>query len=889
MKIDQNTACTLWQRTMECHLPRQRLQKLIYTLLIGCFLSATWSARSQSAPKVYRDRIEPHWFAENTRFWYRNDNPGDTREFIVVDTVNGNRQPAFDHAKFAEQIGNNVTADNLPVRELEFSDDGDTITLVGAENSWRLTVADIGVRLTKKDVRTAAGITPQEFIRPSRNGGAESGIIFHNQLAGRVKLFWVDTSGNRQPYGDIQPGQQRSQHTFENHVWLITDGDDRELALFVAQSQEMVALIDGDEPKPTQRTRRRNRDRGNQNATSVKSPDGRWEAFVRADDLWIRRAAGGLEKQLTSYATFTNSFHRDAIRSRAIGMRYNAPDFPAELPEIHWAPNSRFFVALQTTVVPEPRVTIVESSPTDQVQPRIESYPYIKPGDPIPQAAVRMFDAEIGVELPVDQSILKNPWTISRYRWNEDSSRITFLYNQRGHQVMRLVALDLEVKGSSRRKEAQTDAGRNKNLLTSVTTRVLIDEMSDTFIDYSQKSYLNFLDERGEILWMSERDGWNHLYLHDAVTGTLKRQLTSGEWMIRRVERVDAETGIVWFWAMGLSENQDPYFQHLCRLDLNGESEPTVLTESDGTHTIQWSPDNHSFIATWSRVDQPPVHELRDAKVGSLICHLDEVDAGEIHAAGYRFPERFVAKGRDGATDIFGVIHYPKSFDPSKVYPVVENIYAGPHGAFVPKSFRAHYRHQQEIADRGFVVVQIDGMGTNWRGKEFHDVAWKNIKDAGYPDRIAWMKAAAETRPWMDLSRVGVYGGSAGGQNAMRAVLDHSDFYEAAAADCGCHDNRMDKIWWNEAWMGLPGDGSYVKSSNVEDGHKLDGALLLTVGELDKNVDPSSTYQVVNALKKAGKEFEFMLMTGQGHGSAESDYGRKLRADFFVKHLQPSE
>ena len=281
----------------------------------------------------------------------------------------------------------------------------------------------------------------------------------------------------------------------------------------------------------------------------------------------------------------------------------------------------------------------------------------------------------------------------------------------------------------------------------------------------------------------------------------------------------------------------------------------------------------------------PPVNEVREADDGSLICRLEEADASELLEAGHRFPERFSAKGRDGTTDIFGVIHFPGDFDPARTYPVVENIYAGPHGAFVPKSFQARYRHQQEIADRGFVVVQIDGMGTNWRGKTFHDVAWKNIRDAGYPDRIAWMQAAAATRPWMDVSRVGVYGGSAGGQNAMRAVLEHADFYRAAAADCGCHDNRMDKIWWNEAWLGVPGDGSYLRSSNVEDAAKLRGALLLTVGELDRNVDPSSTYQVVDALKRAGKQFEFMLMTGQGHGSAESDYGRKLRADFFVRHL----
>ena len=448
---------------------------------------------------------------------------------------------------------------------------------------------------------------------------------------------------------------------------------------------------------------------------------------------------------------------------------------------------------------------------------------------------------------------------------------MTFLYNQRGHQVLRVVALNLENKGTT--------------LPPTVETQVLIEESSATFVDYSQKTYLNFLEDRGEILWMSERDGWNHLYLFNAETGQLKRQVTQGEWMVRRIERVDTDAGIVWFWAMGRDEEQDPYYQQLCRLSLDAPGIASI-TPANGTHSVQWSPGNDYVIDSWSRVDSPPTHELRNATDGSLICNVGRggsprVERSRVPIPGaFLWPKDAMEKPTSTVSSIFRRTSIPpvrirwwRTFTPALTVPL-----------FRSRS-DARYRHQQEIADRGFIVVQIDGMGTNWRGKQFHDVAWKNIRDAGYPDRIAWMKTAAATRPWMDITRVGVYGGSAGGQNAMRAVLEHADFYDAAAADCGCHDNRMDKIWWNEAWMGVPGDGSYIKSSNVEDAHKLGGALLLTVGELDRNVDPSSTYQVVDALKEAGKQFEFMLMTGQGHGSAESDYGRKLRADFFVKHL----
>ena len=239
-------------------------------------------------------------------------------------------------------------------------------------------------------------------------------------------------------------------------------------------------------------------------------------------------------------------------------------------------------------------------------------------------------------------------------------------------------------------------------------------------------------------------------------------------------------------------------------------------------------------------------HYRLRATFGEKVVELERADASALLKSGWRYPERFVAKGRDGKTDIHGYIVRPSNFDPAKKYPVIEAIYAGPHDHHVRKPFNPA-PGEQRMAELGFILVKIDGMGTSWRSKAFHDVCWKNIKDAGFPDRIAWMKAAADKHPEFDLSRVGIYGGSAGGQNAMAALLFHGDFYKAAAADCGCHDNRMDKIWWNEAWMGWPVDKAYEESSNVANAHRLTGKLLLTVGETDHNVDPASTMQVVTS------------------------------------------
>ncbi|RMG32153.1 MAG: S9 family peptidase, partial [Planctomycetota bacterium] len=371
----------------------------------------------------------------------------------------------------------------------------------------------------------------------------------------------------------------------------------------------------------------------------------------------------------------------------------------------------------------------------------------------------------------------------------------------------------------------------------SGTPRVIIDERSPTFIDYAHKFFLQFVPtarkafpggtEAGagsaagaatppagdtaagassgdgeQIIWMSERDGWNHLYLIDADTGEVIRQITRGRWVVRGVERVDTEKRQIWFRAGGIVPGQDPYYVHLCRVNFDGTG-LTRLTDGDGTHDWQFSPDGRWLIDSWSRVDLPPVHVLRDATTGELVCELERADWSRLLATGWRPPERFVAKGRDGQTDIYGIIVRPTTFDPAKKYPVIEKIYAGPQSAYVPKAFGLH-ASLYEMAELGFIVVQIDGMGTSHRSKAFHDVCWKNLGDAGFPDRIPWIRAAAARHPEMDLDRVGIFGGSAGGQNALRGLLMHGDFYKAGAADCGCHDNRMDKIWWNELWMGWP-------------------------------------------------------------------------------------
>ncbi|MGH7950625.1 MAG: DPP IV N-terminal domain-containing protein [Limisphaerales bacterium] len=844
-----------------------RQQFLVIVLVFIAAAAFGQRGRNNSAGLVFRDHVEPHWFAgatgETNEFWYRVNVPDNGREFILVNAAAGKRRPAFDQKRVAtalsQILGHSVDAEHLPVEALEFSSDGKMVTLSGLDASWKLDLQSYS--LTPQTGANFQGnrLRPIRFPRPSRNTGGETEIKFVNHLNEDADIFWIDPDGKRVPYGSVRAGQSRELHTYAGHVWLTTSVAGNVLAIFQAEDTAGLAVIDR-QGFGGQRQRGGGEGFRPPAPTGI-SPDGKWQAIINGNNLFLRDLKTGKEEQLTYDANPNSTYARDQEFEQAINMQYDASNPATPTPEVYWSPDSKHLVAMRLQPGTQRRVYEVESSPPDQLQPKLTSYPYLKAGDQVPISKPHLFDVDAKKEIPVSDALFKNPWSISDVRWNPDSSRFTFLFNQRGHQALRILAVD-----------AQTGE-----------VKPIVDEESKTFIDYSGKYYCDYLDDTGEIIWMSERDGWNHLYLYDAKTGEVKNQITKGNWVVRNVDFVDEKKRQIWFQASGIVPGQDPYYIQYCRVNFDG-SGLTILTEGDGTHTVQFSPDRQFLIDTWSRVNLPPVTELRRSEDGKLICPLEKADASELYAGGWKPPEPFVAKGRDGVTDIYGVIWRPKNFDPQKKYPIIEDIYAGPQDSFVPKAFVAHYR-QQELANEGFVVVQSDGMGTSNRSKKFHDVCWKNLEDAGFPDRVLWIKAAAKKYPFMDSTRVGIYGTSAGGQDALRGILDYPDFYKVCVADSGCYDNRMDKIWWNEQWMGWPVDESYARSACAPDAHKLQGKLFLMVGEMDQNVDPSSTFQVVNALIKANKDFDLLDMPGAGHGVASTPYGWRRLQEFFEKNL----
>jgi dipeptidyl aminopeptidase/acylaminoacyl peptidase len=590
----------------------------------------------------------------------------------------------------------------------------------------------------------------------------------------------------------------------------------------------------------------------NGSAHAVRSPDGNWLAFVLNYNVVLRPA---------------HASHEDAEKQTAILSQDGSEGNYYAIRTMVWSPDSKHLAVYRIRPGYKREVHYVESSPADQLQPKYSSMVYPKPGDVLSLYQPVLFDVAGRRELPIDNTLFPNPYEMTPFEWWKDSRAFTFEYNQRGHQIYRLI-------------EVSAKDGR---------ARTLIEEKSDTFINYEPltrnqfdhgKYYRKDLNDGKEIIWASERDGWEHLYLFNGETGALIRQITRGDWVVRAVDYVDEANHEIYFEAGGMDGGEDPYYVHGYKIGFDG-SGLTPLTPEKADHTLQYSKDGKYYVDTYSRIDLSPVVELHRVADNSLVMAVDKADDGPLRAAGWQPPEPFHAAGRDGKTQIWGVIYKPLDFDSNKKYPVIEDIYAGPQGSFVPKDFSPR---AEPLTALGFVVVQIDGMGTNNRSRAFHDVAWHNLKDAGFADRILWHKAVAAKYPWYDISRVGIFGTSAGGQNAMGALLFHPEFYKVAVANSGSHDNRMDKIWWNEQWMGWPVGPWYAESSNTENAWRLQGKLMLVMGEMDKNVDPSTTLQVVDRLIKAGKDFDFLFVPGGGHG-AGGRYGQRKLMDFFVRNL----
>jgi len=706
-------------------------------------------------------------------------------------------------------------------------------------------------------------ITPHWFVHRTPDGADNTCFWYRNDLSGDTKQFVLVNAeqGTCQPAFDHQKlaealseaagaDYRADQLPFDSIAFLDNSRVIRftvdqttwtcDLTSYACSKTEAAkSQLPADQ---TEQRAGRRRGPGQPPGPSADSPDGAWTGFVKDNNVFIRARGDDQDIQLST----------DGAEGNAYGV-------------LSWAPNSKTLVAFRIEPGENKEVYLIESSPAGGGRAKLHSRPYALPGDTFSRYEVNVFNVAERKQIKPEVDRFEHGWESPRLRWIRDGCRFAYEQVDRGHQRLRVIEVD-----------AHTGAVRN-----------LIDEKSETFIWTAHTENLrlhrvNWLDKTDEIVYASERDGWHHLYLVDAEQGKITNQITKGQWVVRGIEFIDEETRQIWFHASGKNPNQDPYWLHYYRVNFDGTG-LVALTEGNGNHSIQYSPNRKYVIDTCSRVDTAPVHELRRASDGKLVCPLEKADITELVAGGWEPPEVFVAKGRDGKTDIWGIICRPRDFDANKKYPVIEQVYAGPQSSYVPKRF-SPVRRFASLTDLGFIVVQIDGMGTAHRSKAFHDVCWKNLKDAGFPDRILWHQAVAKKYPYYDISRVGIYGNSAGGQSAAGALLFHGEFYKAAVASCGCHDNRMDKASWNEQWMGYPVGPHYAECSNIKNAHRLRGKLFLIVGELDRNVPPESTMRLVDALIKAEKDFDLLVIPGGGHGMGGS-YGQRRMQDFFVRHL----
>lgn len=414
----------------------------------------------------------------------------------------------------------------------------------------------------------------------------------------------------------------------------------------------------------------------------VTSPDGKWTAFIKNDNVYVREVATGKEKQLSQDGTLSNYYSS----------------------YIQWSPDSKSVVSCRIRPVEKRYVYYVESSPADQAQPKLHKQEYAKPGDELRFKVPCIFEVESGRRLIPSTELFSHQYELSGPMWNADSKAITFEYNERGHKVYRVLEMSA-VDGS---------------------VRTLIEEKEEKYVNYP-RIYRNYLSDGKRIIWSSERDNYNHLYLYDRATGKPLNQITKGEWYVRGVQHVDEANEVIYFSANGMKKGEDPYLIHYYKINFDG-SNLVELTPEEGMHQCWYSSDYKYLVDVYSKVDQAPIAVLRDAKNGKIRMQLDKADISALLANGWKAPEVFSAKGRDGKTDMWGVIYRPSNFDPSKKYPVIEYIYSGPGDQYVPKTFSSYNWWMTSLAELGFIVVQVDGMTTSFRSKEFEEVCYKNLK-----------------------------------------------------------------------------------------------------------------------------------------------------------------
>jgi dipeptidyl-peptidase 4 len=605
----------------------------------------------------------------------------------------------------------------------------------------------------------------------------------------------------------------------------------------------------------------------------VLSPDKTREAFIRGWNLWTRDVASGAETQLTTDGAEDYGYATD-----------NAGWKHTDNAILVWSPDSNRIATFQQDQRRTSEMVLVG---TNIGAPKVERWKYPFVGD----EHVTMIERVI-IDVPSKQVVwLKMPPDQHRstlcddvsceggwedVQWAPDGRTLAFASSSRDHKQAWLRIADA----------------------ATGDVRTVFDEKVKTYFE-SGNGAVNwrYLPQSNEILWFSERNDWGNLYLYDAGSGKLKHAVTTGEGNVTEVLRVDPETRMVWFRGVGREAGRNPYYQHFYKVSLDGGA-PVLLTPEDADHKVTPSPDGTYFVDMYSTTTTPPVTLLRKSEDGSVVREVARADIARLRAAGWVAPEPFTVKARDGRTDLYGLMFKPSNFDPAKQYPIVNYIYPGPQvGSVRGRSFLASHGDNQALAELGFVVVAIDGMGTPFRSKAFHDAYFENIGDNTLPDQVAGMKELGKRFAWIDMDRVGIWGHSGGGNATATAMFRYPDFFKVGWSESGNHDNRNYEDDWAEKWQGLlrkdkDGSSNYDDQANQNHAKDLKGHLMLVHGLMDDNVPPTNTLLVVDALIAANKDFDLLVLPNARHGYGSGQAGMyvtRRRWDYFVRNLLGAE
>lgn len=594
----------------------------------------------------------------------------------------------------------------------------------------------------------------------------------------------------------------------------------------------------------------------------VASPDGKLRAFNRNHNLWVKDEATGQEKQLTFDGTAARPYARPVLNvKRMIAEGSSDPDLQ---PDIQWSPDSRKIATYKLDLTGARRLAIVQSTPPKNEPPRVFDYYYTFTGDKtVPLASDVMIDVASGGQITSKappQPILYYGGPF--YEWSKDSTAVFRRAPARGYKTMRLDRLDAQTGEVKRLRE----------------------DRSDTYIDYYGHHW-SYDDKHDRHFWTADPSGFAHIYTVDGRTGK-NLQLTRGNWRARSVEGTSPDGKRVFVVGSGKEGGRDPYLRSLYAASIDGKT-LVPLTPEALDHDVSVSPDGRFFVDNMSLINKPTVSVLRSTVDGRVVMELGRADISKLSAAGFTLPEPFEALATDGKTKLYGAIYKPADFSPAKRYPVIEYIYTGPHHVQTPKSFESALkaRNTLSLAQLGAIGVTIDGRGTWGRSRAFQQVAYKNLHKVGLDDHVSAIQQIAKKNSFIDASKVGIYGFSAGGYDVVRAMTRRPDFYKVGVSASGNHDNRLDKATWNEQWMDQELGALYDENSNVTWAPKLEGQLFLAHGELDENVPTAATLRLVDALMKANKDFEFLIVPNADHFLDESPYFQRRRWDFFTEQL----